>query len=50
MLIILIILLVAGGLCFAADAFMRTPPAYPRLTPLGLLLWLIAYAIQTLPV
>lgn len=50
MLILLIVLLVAGGLCFAADAFMRTPPAYPRLTALGLLLWLIAYAIQTLPV
>ena len=50
MLILLIVLLVAAGLCFAADAFLRVPPAYPRLTALGLLLWLVAYAIPTLPI
>lgn len=50
MLIILIILLVAGGLCLFADAVMRTPPAYPRLLSLGMFFWIVAYAIQTLPI
>lgn len=39
--IIVIILLVAGLLCFLADAFLRVPLAYPRLTALGLACWIL---------
>lgn len=49
-LIILIILLVAGALCFAAEAFMPVPSPRPRLLAMGLLFWIIAYAIVTLPI
>jgi hypothetical protein len=49
-LIILILLLVAGFLCFLADALTPVQWPRPRLTALGLAFWIVAYAIQTLPI